>query len=70
MVPRAKASRVQEDGEYLRVYVTAPAQRGRANKALIDVLAEHYRVKKRDIRIVEGEKSREKLVEIREPAAS
>lgn len=69
VVPRAKTSRVQEKEEYIRVYVTAPAHRGRANKAIIDALAKHYRVKKRDVRILKGEKSREKLVEIRESLA-
>jgi len=46
------------------VRVTAPAVDGKANKAVIEVLSEFYKVKKRDIKILRGEKSREKLVEI------
>ena len=42
----------------------APAIDNRANRALIEVLARHFNVKKRDIRIVKGERSREKIIEI------
>ena len=48
----------------MKVYLTAPAVEGKANKALIEFLSEHFGVKKRDIKILLGEKSRNKVVEI------
>lgn len=42
----------------------APALDGRANKAVVEVLAEFYKVKKSSVRIIRGEKSREKVVEV------
>ncbi|HEC87117.1 MAG TPA: DUF167 domain-containing protein, partial [Thermoplasmatales archaeon] len=46
------------------VYVNVPAKDGKANRALIETLADFFNVKKRDIKIVSGEKSREKIVQI------
>jgi uncharacterized protein (TIGR00251 family) len=45
--------------------VRAPPVKGKANEAVIEVLAEFFGVKKSDIRIMSGERSREKVVEIR-----
>lgn len=64
VVPNSGRDEVLEDGENLKVRLKAPAVKGKANKALIEVLANHFNVKKRDIRIVKGDRSREKLVEI------
>jgi len=63
VIPRAKKSRVQE-GAPLRVYVSAPPEDGRANKAVIKLLSEHFKVSKSKIKIIKGEKSREKIIEI------
>lgn len=63
-VPNASKNRVLKDGNAYRVYVNSPAADGKANKALIDVLAEFFDVKKNAVRIVRGEKSRNKTVEI------
>lgn len=64
VIPNARKERVVDEGGLVKVYVTAPALDGKANKALIDLLAGHFDVKKGDVRIVKGEKSREKVVEI------
>jgi uncharacterized protein (TIGR00251 family) len=44
--------------------VLAPAAEGRANEALIALLAKHFEVAKRQVRIRTGHVSRIKLVEI------
>ena len=44
--------------------MTAPPAENRANDALIAVLAKQWRLPKRDVRIVGGQKSRDKLVHI------
>ena len=51
-------------GERIKVRLCAPALDGKANDALIEFLAAHYGVKKRDVRIISGLKSRQKRVQI------
>jgi hypothetical protein len=60
----AKHNQVLDEGGQLRAYVTAPPANGKANKALIELLAKHFNVKKSSVKIIKGEKSREKVVEI------
>lgn len=50
----------QED--VLRVHVRAPAQRGKANDALLRLLAGALRVERSRLRIVRGPTSRQKVV--------
>ena len=45
--------------------VTEPPEDGRANAALIELLAEHFDVPKRALRIVRGHTGRQKVVEVR-----
>ncbi len=61
-----KSSRVQvtETGNGLRVRLTAPAEKDKANKQLIEVLAEYFGVNKSCVKIVKGKKSHEKTVQI------
>ena len=63
--PQAKREEVKKlaDGEY-SVSVRAPASEGKANVAVVELLAEHFSVPKSSIRIVRGETARRKLVEI------
>jgi uncharacterized protein len=67
VIPRAKQNKVVEEEGRVKVYLTAPPVEGRANQALIEVLAAHFQVRRGDIRIVRGEKSRNKLIQIGEP---
>ena len=64
VIPRAGRNEVKEDGERLKVYLTAPAEDGRANQALVQVLAEHLGVKKSMIIIKKGLRSRQKIIKI------
>ncbi len=48
----------------LRLRVTAPPQDGKANVAVISLLAETLGVPKSRLRIIRGHASREKLVEV------
>jgi len=71
IIPNAKKSEVfgeQEDlfgGKTLRVKVAAPPIEGKANKELINILSEHFKVPKNKISILSGHKSRNKIVEIK-----
>ena len=51
-------------GERIKVRLAARAVDGKANEALIEFLAAHYGVARRDVRIVAGLKSRRKRVVI------
>ena len=63
--PQAKKEEVKKiaDGEYVAL-VRAPAREGKANEALIELLAGCFSVPKSSVRIVRGRASRRKLVEI------
>ena len=63
--PNAKQNKVGgEIAGRLIVFVQAPAIEGKANEAVAKVLAEHFDVKARDIKIIRGETSRDKSVEV------
>ena len=47
-----------------KIRLAAPAVDNKANEALIEFLAEHYRVPRRSVRIAAGLKSRQKRVVI------
>ena len=64
VIPNAKQNKLIEENGGYKVYLTAPAVEGKANRALIEFLAEHFGAKKRQISIIRGEKSRDKVVEI------
>lgn len=66
VVPRASKDRIVEENGALKIYVTSPAVDGMANKAVIESLADHFKTKKRMVKIISGEKSRNKTVEILE----
>jgi len=51
-------------GERIKVRLAARAVDGKANQALVEFLAEHYKVPKRNVRIESGLKSRRKRVVI------
>ncbi len=63
VIPRAKKVRIQ-NGDPLRVYVNQPPEDGRANDAVIKLLAKHFDISKSQIKIIKGEKSREKIIQI------
>lgn len=66
IVPNAKKDAVgewQEDGT-LRLRLAAPATEGKANAALLRFLAKIAGVRKSQVTILTGAKSREKTVEI------
>jgi len=68
VVPKASRNLVKEEKGSLKVYLTKPNQDGLANAQLIELLAEHLKVKKYQIRITRGHKSRDKIIEIDEGA--
>lgn len=64
--PKASRNLVKREPGGLKVYLTKPALDGLANEQLIDVLSGYLKVKKYQIRITKGLKSRDKVVEVNE----
>jgi hypothetical protein len=52
-------------GEVWKLRVTAPAEGGRANAAVLRLLAETVHVPRRAVSLVSGSASRDKVVELR-----
>ena len=51
-------------GHVLKATITAPAEAGRANEALLHLLARAWRIPRRDHSIVAGSASRNKIVRV------
>ena len=64
VITNAKKNTVVEGEGTLKVYVNAPPVDGKANKVVAEVLAEHFKVRKNCVKILRGEKSKEKVIEI------
>jgi len=63
--PRASNNQVAGvHGDALKIRLTAPPVDGAANRELVDFLADIFDVGRQSIRIVGGESSRSKIVEI------
>jgi hypothetical protein len=63
--PNSKSPGVTQLSERdFRVAVREPARDGKANLAVIDLLARHFGVAKSHIKILRGQSSRNKLIEI------
>lgn len=64
VIPKAKQEKVEHlfDNAY-KVWVTATPENGKANKAVIEALAEFLDVKKNCLTIVAGLTSKEKVIE-------
>ena len=65
VTPRAGRNEVIKisEGEY-KVKVTTPPEKGKANKSVIDLLADYFRVPKSFISIVGGKTTRIKIIDI------
>jgi uncharacterized protein YggU (UPF0235/DUF167 family) len=70
VTPKSSRNLIKEEKGSLKAYLTKPNQAGLAHAQLIDLLAEHLNVKKYQIRIIRGHKSRDKIIEIDERAGS
>ncbi len=65
IVPNAKRNEVTgEHGDAVKIKVAAPAIEGKANEALLEFIAEKLGLHRRNLTLIAGEKSRDKLIEI------
>jgi uncharacterized protein (TIGR00251 family) len=64
--PRASLSGIAGTyGEGLKIKLTSPPVNGKANKELIEVLAKEYGIHKRDVEIISGKNSKNKVVRLK-----
>ena len=67
VIPGAKKNLFKkEENGAIKIYLTAPPVEGKANGALIDFLTEHFGVRRFQIEIIKGLKSRNKVINIRD----
>ena len=62
VIPNSKKNEIKKEEKRLKVCLTATAQEGKANRALIGMLADFFQVSKSRIRILKGFKSKNKIV--------
>lgn len=63
--PRARTASVEKlEGENYIVSVKSPPIEGRANKEVIEVIADYFKVAKTKVIIIKGEMGRIKMIEI------
>ncbi len=65
VAPGARRTRVVgRHGDGWKLAVAAPPERGRANDAVVELLASALHVPRRDVSVVSGHAAREKIVEL------
>lgn len=64
--PRSKTEELSREGDSFIVKVKEPPREGKANQAVIKLLAEHFGVPQSQVRILSGFRSRNKVVEVAE----
>ncbi len=60
----ARVSKTEQRGEELHVWVNAPPVDGKANAAVIEVLAEIHNIPRSAVRLSSGQTSRNKVFEL------
>ena len=64
VIANSSRQEVKEENGVLKVHLKSPPVKGKANEELIEVLAEHFNVKKNQIAILKGHKSNLKEIEV------
>jgi len=66
VIPNSSNNHIElmEDGITYKVKIKAVAERGKANKELIEFLAQHFKVEKSNISIKSGNQSQIKLIQL------
>jgi uncharacterized protein (TIGR00251 family) len=62
--PNSKTEELNQEGDSFIVKVKEPPKEGKANQAVIKLLAEHFGVPRSRVRILSGFKSKNKVIEV------
>lgn len=63
-VPKARLNKVVEEEGGLKIYTTAAPENGKANAAVLKLLAKHLGVAKSKLKLIRGETARSKIFEL------
>ena len=64
--PGSRTQKVTQAGESFIIKVKEPPKEGKANQAVIKLLAQHFGIPQSQVRILSGFKSRNKVIEVAE----
>jgi uncharacterized protein (TIGR00251 family) len=64
--PNSKIEELTHEGDDFTIRVKEPAREGKANQAVIKLLARHFGIPRSQVRILSGLKSRNKVIEVKE----
>jgi hypothetical protein len=62
--PNSETEEVTQEGDSFVVRVKEPPRDGKANQAVIKLVARHFGVRQSQVRILSGFKSRNKVIEV------
>ncbi len=62
--PNSRTEEISREGNNFIVKVKEPPKEGKANQAVIKLLAEHFGVPQSQVRILSGFKSKNKVVDV------
>ncbi|MCL5117228.1 MAG: DUF167 domain-containing protein [Candidatus Marsarchaeota archaeon] len=64
-IPNAKSVSISANGEAdYSIRIDAPAHEGKANKRLIEILSDYFKIPKSHVKIIKGASAKSKVVEI------
>ena len=66
VIPNSKEEKIYQENGIYKIKLKKPAVEGKANSELIKFLSEEFTIKKNKIKIIKGEKNRNKIIEINE----
>ena len=69
VISNARKNKVKQEAQRLKVYLIASPVEGKANRLLLKILAEYFNCRSSDLKIVRGEKSKDKLIQRKIPRA-
>jgi len=64
--PNSRTEELSQEGDSFIIKVKEPPKEGKANQAVIRLLAEHFGVPQSRVRILSGFRSRNKVIEVAE----
>jgi len=63
--PSSRVEKINKiDDRNFIVTVKEPPAKGRANKAIVKALADYFKISRSDIKIIQGHKSKQKVIKI------
>lgn len=65
VITGAKKQEIKKEDNGFKIYLKSKPKKGKANKELITLLADYFNIPKNSIKIIKGEFSRNKIIEVK-----